>query len=246
MKLFRLLLTILLLCIASYHPADAATKQHVTFLNSVDGDTLKVMNSKGQTLTLRLLLIDTPESKKPNTPVQPYSKEAAAYLTNLVKNGDLTIQYDNGGKTDRYGRQLVYLYRNGKMVNEQLVYNGYARVGYIYSQKMYLQKLLSAQNHAKNNHLRIWKKPGYVNANGEGFITSPTKTVAKTPVKKPVVSSTSTASSYIPASTRATNAPLKLANCTEVKQYYPYGITSRHPSYEHRFDRDGDGVGCDR
>lgn len=240
MKALRLLLSFTLIGLLSIHPADAATKQQVRYLNSVDGDTLKVMTKNGQTLTLRLLLVDTPESKKPGTPVQPYSKEAAAYLTNLVKTGNLTIQYDKGAPTDRYGRQLVYLYRNGKMVNEQLVYNGYARVGYIYSQKLYLQKLLTAQHHAQTNHLRIWKKPGYVNANGEGFITKP---AAKAPTKKP---SSTVSTSYQPTSIRSTKAPLKLANCTEVKQYYPYGITSSHPSYEHKFDRDGDGVGCDR
>ncbi|MDJ1089564.1 thermonuclease family protein [Macrococcoides caseolyticum] len=142
-----------------------------TFDHAIDGDTvsLKINNRKK---TVRLLLIDTPESKKPNTPVQPYALEAARYTESLVKTCDLSVQYDTKGKTDRYGRDLVYLYCGNTMINEQLVRQGYARVGYVYQQKDYLNRMLAAERKAKAERLKIWSLKGYVNIDGEGFNSS--------------------------------------------------------------------------
>ncbi|MGK0555105.1 thermonuclease family protein [Macrococcus capreoli] len=143
-------------------------KVKATFDHAIDGDTLsiKVNNRKK---TVRLLLVDTPESKKPNTPVQPYAIEAARYTESLVKTCDMSIQYDTKGKKDRYGRELVYLYCGDTMINEALVRQGYARVGYIYQQKDHLNELLAAQKKAKQQGLKIWSIKGYVNTDGEGF-----------------------------------------------------------------------------
>ncbi|PKE43444.1 thermonuclease [Macrococcoides caseolyticum] len=146
-------------------------KVPATFDRAIDGDTvsLKINNRKK---TVRLLLIDTPESKKPNTPVQPYALEAARYTELLVKTCDLSVQYDTKGKTDRYGRDLVYLYCGNTMINEQLVRQGYARVGYVYQQKDYLNRMLAAERKAKAERLKIWSLKGYVNIDGEGFNSS--------------------------------------------------------------------------
>jgi len=54
-------------------------KIDATFDRAIDGDTISVkVNNRKK--TVRLLLVDTPESKKPNTPVQPYAIEAAHRL----------------------------------------------------------------------------------------------------------------------------------------------------------------------
>lgn len=82
-------------------------------------------------------------------------------------------------KKDRYGRHLVYLYANNRLVNDEMVRSGYARVGYIYSQKYYLNALKKTQSIAKTKKLRIWSIPGYVNTRGEGFIYNPKKPVVK-------------------------------------------------------------------
>ncbi|WP_414047269.1 thermonuclease family protein [Macrococcus equi] len=143
-------------------------KIKATFDHAIDGDTIavKVNNRKK---TVRLLLVDTPESKKPNTPVQPYAIEAARYTEALVKTCDMSIQYDTKGKKDRYGRDLVYLYCGNTMINETLVRKGYARVGYVYQQKDYLDRMLAAEKKAKQENLKIWSIKGFVNIDGEGF-----------------------------------------------------------------------------
>ena len=50
----------------------------VKLTKCTDGDTAHFMID-GQDTTVRFLAIDTPETKKPNTPVQPYGKEASRY-----------------------------------------------------------------------------------------------------------------------------------------------------------------------
>lgn len=156
-------------------------KIDATFDRAIDGDTISVkVNNRKK--TVRLLLVDTPESKKPNTPVQPYAIEAARFTESLVKTCDLKIQYDTKGKKDRYGRDLVYLYCGNTMINELLVQQGYARVGYVYQQKDYLDRLLQAEKKAKQQGLKIWSIKGFVNTDGEGFNSTAEERKAETDI----------------------------------------------------------------
>ena len=140
----------------------------------VDGDTMKLkLDETGEIITLRLLLVDTPESVKKGVEPQPYSIEASNFTKNTLLSGDTVyIEYDEGDKTDKYGRHLGYLWFysnddcNWQMFNEKLISEGYARVGYIYSQKGYLNKLYNAQDYAKLNKLNIWSVEGYVTNKG--------------------------------------------------------------------------------
>lgn len=140
----------------------------------VDGDTVKVkLGDSGETVSLRLLLIDTPESVKPGVEPQPYSQDASNYAKGLLQAGDTVyLEYDDGDKTDKYDRHLCYLWfysnkeQSWKMFNEEMVKSGYARVGYIYSQKRHLDTLYKAQDKAKDKKLNIWSVDGYVTDKG--------------------------------------------------------------------------------
>ncbi|WP_434794369.1 hypothetical protein TPDSL_13200 [Terrisporobacter petrolearius] len=140
----------------------------------VDGDTIKVkLKDSGKTVTLRLLLIDTPESVKPGVDPQPYSIDASNFAKELLKIGDKTyIEYDEGDKTDKYDRHLCYLWfynkedKSWKMFNEKIVEEGLARVGYVYSQRRHLDTLYKAEDKAKASKLNIWSVNGYVTDKG--------------------------------------------------------------------------------
>lgn len=140
----------------------------------VDGDTMKLkIDETGEVVTLRLLLVDTPESVKKGVDPQPYSIEASNFAKNTLKAGDTVyIEYDEGDKTDKYDRHLGYLWyysndnSNWQMFNETLISEGYARVGYIYSQKRHLDEFYKAQDYAKSNKLNIWSVDGYVTDRG--------------------------------------------------------------------------------
>lgn len=81
--------------------------------------------------TVRYLLIDTPESKKPGMCVQPFAREASQQNNQLIRNGRLTLEFEQGNQRDAYGRLLAYVYTDGQSVQEVLLKEGFARVAYI-------------------------------------------------------------------------------------------------------------------
>jgi micrococcal nuclease len=49
----------------------------------------------------------------------------------LLKSGSLTMAFEKENTRDSYGRLLVYVYVGRKSVQETLLIEGFARVGYI-------------------------------------------------------------------------------------------------------------------
>ncbi|MBM7655249.1 thermonuclease family protein [Neobacillus cucumis] len=134
----------------------------VTLVNTIDGDTIKV-RVNGKLETVRYLLIDTSESKKPDMCVQPYAREAYARNNELVKGGTITIEWENGRTRDSYGRLLAYVFVDGKSVQETLLKEGFARVGFIIEPPYkYLDLFREDERIAKRRKLNIWSRPGFV------------------------------------------------------------------------------------
>ena len=93
----------------------------------VDGDTVDVrFADTGTRERVRLIGIDTPESKRPNTPVECFASLAAEALTSLIPKGTKIRVEPDVELRDRYGRYLGYVYRSqdGLFVNLEM-----ARVG---------------------------------------------------------------------------------------------------------------------
>jgi micrococcal nuclease len=93
----------------------------------VDGDTIAVALG-GRVERVRYIGIDTPESVKPDTPVQCYAHRAAAENARLVAGRQVRLVLDVEPR-DRFGRLLAYVYRadDGANVGAALVRGGYAR-----------------------------------------------------------------------------------------------------------------------
>ena len=102
-------------------------KEKVHVDRVVDGDTFVAKKSNGEQIKVRLIGVDTPETVKPNTPVQPYGKEASNYSKQHLNNKDVYLEYDKE-KEDRYGRTLAYVWLDkNTMYNEELVKKGLDR-----------------------------------------------------------------------------------------------------------------------
>lgn len=132
---------------------------HVTKV--IDGDTVKVEEGKN----VRLVGIDTPEVahpwKNPPEPEEPFGNEATELTRGLIEGKEITIEYDVAA-TDRYGRQLGYLFveKDGEkiFVQEELVRNGLAYVYTIRPNLFYNARLLKAQQEAYKKKLGIWSE----------------------------------------------------------------------------------------
>lgn len=101
-------------------------QRSVTVLRAVDGDTILVRGSGGRTERVRYIGIDTPESVKPNSPVECYGHEASAFNRSLVEGKKVRLVPDQEPE-DRFGRTLAFVYVNGTLVNAELLRRGYAR-----------------------------------------------------------------------------------------------------------------------
>jgi micrococcal nuclease len=93
----------------------------------VDGDTI-IVHAAGRRERVRLIGIDTPESVKPNTPVQCFAIEASNRTKALLPAGTGVRLVGDVEQRDRYQRLLAYVYRasDGLFVNLQLAREGYA------------------------------------------------------------------------------------------------------------------------
>lgn len=133
----------------------------------IDGDTAKIELPNGQVETVRLLLIDTPETVHPTKDVQPFGPEASQFSKNLMPSGS-TVEVELGiSERDKYGRLLAYFYVDGKMVNELLLEKGLARVAYVYAPNTkYLDEFEAIQKKAQQKEVGIWSIENYVTSRG--------------------------------------------------------------------------------
>lgn len=126
----------------------------VTYI--VDGDTFYGEQNGQNRTKFRLIGIDTPESKHPNKPVEPYSKEASQRLSSLIENQDVLLEYDVQPR-DRYGRALVYVYtKDERFVNNILVEEGLAQVYTFPPNVKYSDQFVQSQNKARQNKKGMW------------------------------------------------------------------------------------------
>ncbi len=122
----------------------------------VDGDTIKVRLDGGRTERVRYIGIDTPESVKPNTPVQCFAKKASHYNASLVTGRAVTLRTD-AEERDRYGRLLAYVYADGRFVNRELVAHGYARTLTIPPNVAHADEFASLARRAREAGMGLWK-----------------------------------------------------------------------------------------
>jgi len=146
-------------------------KETVKFSDCVDGDTIKVLVDNKK-YTIRMLAVDTPESVHPTKGVEYYGKEASEYTCNLVKNAKkLEIEYDDASdKTDKYDRLLVWVFVDGKLLQKELISNGYAKVAYLYDDYKYTKDLEDAQELASAKSIGIWNEDAKNKYNTENNI----------------------------------------------------------------------------
>lgn len=109
----------------------------VTVVSVTDGDTIRVRTKAGARKTVRLIGIDTPETKKPGASVECGGPQATAAMRKLVltrKKGRVVgraavlVSDPSQGATDRYGRTLAYVEVGGRDVGRSLVRAGWAAV----------------------------------------------------------------------------------------------------------------------
>jgi micrococcal nuclease len=118
----------------------------------VDGDTLLLTNGK----YVRLIGVDTPETKHPEKPVERFGKEAYLFTKKMVERKEVRLEYDQT-RRDRHGRVLAYVYlMDGTFLNAEIIKQGY---GFPYTKYpfKYLEQFRAYEREARENKKGLWK-----------------------------------------------------------------------------------------
>lgn len=121
-----------------------------------DGDTVEVV-LQGATVPVRLIGVDTPESVKPNTPVQCYAREASAFTKQF--EGDQVTLYEDPTQDgyDKYSRLLAYvILPDGRQLNALLVEQGFGREYTYQKPYLYQSEFRTLQQQAKATGRGLW------------------------------------------------------------------------------------------
>jgi micrococcal nuclease len=125
-------------------------------LRVIDGDTIEVeYNNKRD--KVRLIGVDTPETKDPRKPVQYFGKEATEFTKKAVEGKNVRLEFDQTLR-DKYDRLLAYVYLpNGEMLNAKIIKEGYGHA-YIKYPFKYLEEFRNYEKQAREKGLGLWGK----------------------------------------------------------------------------------------
>lgn len=151
-----------------------ARSEEVFILHVVDGDTFEVRNREtGEDEMVRLLLVDTPESKH----IDPdngdlLGDEASKYAYERFDSARAYLERPVGDKTDKDGRSLGYLWMkmgttDYDTLNNVMIEEGFARVEKVSEPNTkYVEDFKKSEAAAKEKRLNIWGYEGYVTDDG--------------------------------------------------------------------------------
>ena len=146
-----ILLGLVLTCLILYTGFSHAIAQPLTCTRVVDGDTIIVNNKE----IIRLIGVDTPETKHPLKPVEYYGKEASAFTKKMVEGKTVRLEYDVQ-KRDKYLRMLAYVYlTDGTFINAEIIKQGY---GHAYTRFpfKYLDEFRQYEKEAQEAKRGLW------------------------------------------------------------------------------------------
>jgi len=109
----------------------APPSERVLVTDVIDGDTIKVLRGRRQD-TVRLIGVDTPETGRPDTPVQFFGPEASLFTRRSLLEKRVRLEFEvpdrKGGGRDKYRRALAYVFTDeGKNFNLELVRHGFGK-----------------------------------------------------------------------------------------------------------------------
>ena len=119
---------------------------------AIDGDTFLLTNGE----YVRLVGVDTPETKHPQKPVEYFGKEAHLFTKRMGEGKEVRLEYDQT-RRDRYNRILAYVYlMDGTFLYAEIIKQGY---GFAYTKYpfKYMEEFRGYEREARENKRGLWK-----------------------------------------------------------------------------------------
>lgn len=144
------LVVMVLVGVTAFGALGGAEERRGEVVRVIDGDTLVALVD-GEETTIRLLNIDTPETKDPDEPVQCLGPEATAFLTERLPAGTrIELEYDEE-RLDRYDRTLAGVYESESLVNAEIAEAGLGVPAYFAPNDRFLPEVEKASRKAQEN-----------------------------------------------------------------------------------------------
>lgn len=196
-----------------------------TVTEVVDGDTIRTSKHN----KIRLVGIDTPETKHPRKPVQCFGKEASQKMNDLVAGKTVYLVADSTQSSkDKYGRDLFYIYlEDGTNVAYTMIREGYGHE-YTYNSNphRWQSQFREAQRLAREENKGLWS-PTTCSGDTEKSVAQPAVPAAPAPQQT------------------QPGGDVSFSSCKEAHAAGYSNIRRGEPGYSPNLDRDGDGIACE-
>lgn len=221
----------------------------VTVSRVVDGDTIEITPAVDGNEEVRLIGMDTPETKDPSEGVEPLGPEASAFATDELTGQSVGLEFDVE-REDQYDRLLAYVYLGGEMFNEVLVEEGYAQAYPYDPNTRYEERFAAAQQEARAAGLGIWgltlaqqcQLADRGNGIGEG---TPGCSGASASASSSASSSATASASSSASAGSGGSAPVAPSTGGDIDCDQVNGPIPTPPGDPDGLDGDGDGLACE-
>jgi micrococcal nuclease len=147
--------------IADVNDWDKYNEKSFTVVKVVDGDTIdiNIPDATYPTTRIRLLGVDTPETKNPHTEIMYFGSEASKFTTDTVLGQIVFVVMDEKSKPrDKYHRLLCFVrLTDGKILNEELVSQGFAYADTRFPHSFY-EEYIQLEKNAEKQKKGLWEK----------------------------------------------------------------------------------------
>lgn len=114
------ILCVFIFCVL-FFPLSTSHSENLKVKRVIDGDTLLLANGE----RVRLIGVDTPETKHPEKAVERFGEEAYLFTKKMVEGKEVRLEYD-WQRRDRHGHLLGYVYLpDGTFLNAEIIKQGF-------------------------------------------------------------------------------------------------------------------------
>ncbi|RYE39217.1 MAG: nuclease [Hyphomicrobiales bacterium] len=222
-----------------------------TVTQVIDGDTIEVQDDAKGALIIRVLGIDTPETKKPGHTVACWGPEASSWAQEQLEGERVALVADSTqDATDAYGRTLVYVVKpDGWDYSVESARAGMAK-SYVYDSPVTRHpQIAAAEQNAIAAGRGLWGPPCNGNTDSVPQTTEP----APPPVAPALAVRTVRAPPpYVPPPQVPSPPPPPPAytviypNCAAARAAGAAPLYAGSPGYSLDLDGDRDGIACER
>ncbi|MDD2500855.1 MAG: thermonuclease family protein [Geobacter sp.] len=121
-----------------------------------DGDTVVLVGRGTGRVTVRLYGVDAPETRKPDSPGQPFGSQAKRVLMFKVLGKEVTAEVQD---RDQYGRTVAVLQLGGRDINAEMVAEGMAWAYRQFLNGPYASRYIALEEQARRQHRGLWRDP---------------------------------------------------------------------------------------